>query len=122
MSAPVPVAGVEPSPLGAAGGGLLGEGDGDVPDSGVASPTARPCPASLCRPMVAGMIRKAPSAARITTTAAKISFRWADVRSIAVRYFRRRSGRSQNGPAGSSLRLSLRAAPAPAAPAHGAEA
>src|SRR5215831_12833600 len=84
MSGPVPGAEVvAPSPAGAVGGGLLGPGDG-APDGGAVGPAAPACPASPGRPNVAEMIRNAPSAARTTTTAAKVSFRWADVRSIAA--------------------------------------
>src|SRR5579863_10064190 len=83
MLGPVPGGGVEPRPPGAAVWPPA-LGVGDVLRSGAVSPTARPCPAPACLSRVAGMIRKAPSAARATTTAAKTSLRWADVRSIAA--------------------------------------
>src|SRR5215470_1474083 len=50
-----------------------------------------------------GHRRKAPSPARTSTMTAKATLRCADVRSIGRRYFRRRSGRSQNGPRGGSV-------------------
>src|SRR5215470_4476373 len=50
-----------------------------------------------------GYRRKAPSPARMSTMTAKATLRCADVRSIGPGYFRRRSGRSQNGPLEASV-------------------
>src|SRR5215471_587711 len=82
MSGPEPGAGVAPRPPGVVVG-CWAAGAGVGVDSGVVSPTARPCPA-VVRSSVLGMIRNAPSAARTTTTPAKTSLRWADVSSIAA--------------------------------------
>src|SRR5438552_5805239 len=81
MFGPVPGAGVAPRPPGAVLGWLAGAGVAVA--SGAVSPTARPCPV-LLRSSVLGTIRNAPSAARMTTTPAKTSLRWADVSSIAA--------------------------------------
>src|SRR5215471_6706639 len=94
MSTPVPAAGgvVAPSPPGVAGGGA-----GDAVCSGCEA--AADLPWFLPLDVSAGTSRKAPSAARARTTPAKTAFRCPGVRSIAgARYFRRRIGRSQNGP------------------------
>src|SRR5215469_6668133 len=94
MSTPVPAAGgvVAPSPPGVAGGGA-----GDAVCSGCEAAAGLPWFPPLG--LSAGTSRNAPSAARARTTPAKTAFRCPGVRSIAgARYFRRRIGRSQNGP------------------------
>src|SRR6266700_5826661 len=49
-----------------------------------------------------GDSRKIPSPARARTITAKAALRWPGDRSIRARYFRRLSGRSQNGVAGAA--------------------
>src|ERR1700722_8672527 len=107
-------------PLGVGDGGAAGavEAGGtarDVPPAPVAraagdgEAAAGPCPSAERTP---GMSRYAPIPPRTTTMPRKASTRWAGLRSMAVRYFFRRTGRSQKGPGG------LESAPGPAPPAR----
>src|SRR6266536_4540997 len=91
-----------------AGGGVAGAleaagVDGDVPAAlvagalGVAAAGRCPCPSAERTP---GMRRYAPIPLSTTTMQRKASTRWAGLRSMTVRYFFRRTGRSQNGPGG----------------------
>src|SRR5712691_2161484 len=64
-------------------------------------------------PDAPGLTRKMPSPARATTIRAKAPLRWPGVGSMALRYFWRRIGRSQNGPGGAGL------SPASLLPANG---
>src|SRR5580693_1172374 len=102
-------------PLGVGDGGAAGavEAGGtarDVPRAPVAGAVgdgeaaAGPCPSAERTP---GMSRYAPIPPRTTTMPRKASTRWAGLRSMTVRYFFRRTGRSQKGPGG------LESAPGP---------
>src|SRR5580704_13920927 len=102
-------------PLGVGDGGAAGavEAGGtarDVPRAPVADAVgdgeaaAGPCPSAERTP---GMSRYAPIPPRTTTMPRKASTRWAGLRSMAVRYFFRRTGRGQKGPGG------LESAPGP---------
>src|SRR6266702_665523 len=64
---------------------------------GGGAPGLCPCPSSERTP---GMRRYAPIAPSTTTMPRKASTRWAGLRSMTVRYFFRRTGRSQKGPGG----------------------
>src|SRR5882724_7730496 len=76
---------------------------GDVPRApdaevlGVAPADPCPCPTAERTP---GMSRYAPMPPSTTTMPTKASTRWAGLRSMMLRYFFRRTGRSQKGPGG----------------------
>src|SRR3984957_6544110 len=95
---------------GAAGAVEAGETARDGPRAPVAGAVgdgeaaAGPCPSAERTP---GMSRYAPIPPRTTTMPRKASTRWAGLRSMTVRYFFRRTGRSQKGPGG------LESAPGP---------
>src|ERR1700728_1950198 len=74
--------------------------DADV--LGVAPAAPCPCPTAERTP---GMSRYAPMPPSTTTMPTKASTRWAGLRSMTLRYFFRRTGRSQKGPGGSASAL-----------------
>src|ERR1700733_8427869 len=88
---------------GAAGAVEGAEAAGDVPWEpgdeilGVAPADPCPCPTAERTP---GMSRYAPMPPSTTTMPTKASTRWAGLRSMTLRYFFRRTGRSQKGPGG----------------------
>src|SRR6266540_2521269 len=101
--APVAGAGV------ATGGWVAAAG----PDGGNADRDAAGELAGPADPDAPGLSRKMPSPASATTIRAKAPLRWPGVGSMALRYFWRRIGRSQNGPGGAGL------SPASLLPANG---
>src|SRR6267142_41087 len=94
-------------PLGAGDGAAAGAVEaagmaGDVPRAPVAGTlgvgaAAGTWPSAERTP---GMSRYAPIPPRTTTMPRKATTRWAGLRSMTVRYFFRRTGRSQKGPGG----------------------
>src|SRR5215470_1751211 len=88
-----------PCPDGAGLAGAAGE-DGTAAGADVAAWAVGPDAARLAVGDGRGHSRKAPRAARASTMRMKAILRCADVISMAGSYFRRRIGRSQNGPAG----------------------
>src|SRR6266496_924608 len=105
--APVAGAGVVTGGWVAAAGLAAGPGGGNA-DRDAAGELAGPAD-----PDAPGVSRKMPSPASATTIRAKAPLRWPGVGSMALRYFWRRIGRSQNGPGGAGL------SPASLLPANG---